>query len=485
MDNAAATFGWICTDPLLLAMADAMLDQKYEDLLVKAGDTNVYRHGRIGSVDVVITCPPEPPRAAGATHIVQDMAASFIGIKAIVVTGFGSGVPGSGTRLGDLAISPAVIRNDRDAELNLTPTPNIAQRAVNVLEREVGADGSWLSSNLYPAISKSPDLLQFPQRPNSGLPDSPQLHYGSIGSESRDIQNEELGDPLPALESVIRIDTVIAGLTNLPIAAPVILGVTNYADSHENDTWKRYAAANAASYTKEIIQAITGNLMKSVQDLEGTEGIIPPPTDFKLPPFQTHQYPIHGNAVLLVIPTKNEFKRRALQEAFRRRVPGTVILHTLAVPVESGVGEQPYNEAGITGAHNRISNALLRLDSAEYQATFRDKEIGTVIVACIENYIQTDGIARPTDYGVVAIHNATTQQTEGCLSWGVTVPPAYVERARRFGFEGNRNCGRVTVGQILAANVPGLDKANWQVVLAGHSRYDLLKDAIAQLSIPL
>src|SRR5205809_4413303 len=110
----------------------------------------MYRHGRIGSVNVVINCLPEPPRAADAAHIVQNMAATFIGIKAIVMTGFGSGVPSAGTRLGDLVISPAIIRYDCDAELNLTPIPNIAQRAVNVLQGEAGQDGYWLSSNLYP-----------------------------------------------------------------------------------------------------------------------------------------------------------------------------------------------------------------------------------------------------------------------------------------------------------------------------------------------
>jgi non-canonical (house-cleaning) NTP pyrophosphatase len=224
--------------------------------------------------------------------------------------------------------------------------------------------------------------------------------------------------------------------------------------------------------------------MSSDPDLEGTEKIVPPHMDLRLPPFQLHQYPSHGNAVLLVIPTENESKRRLLQEAFRERAPNNVIVHTVTVSVDSGVGAQPYNEAGIIGAHNRISNALLRLDTAEYQETFKVKRIGTVIVACIENYIQTDNIDRPADYGVVVIHNATTQQTTACISSGVTVPPAYVNRARHFGFEGDPNRGRVTVGQILAAHVPGLDKADWQSVLAGHSRYDLLKDAIRQVPIP-
>jgi non-canonical (house-cleaning) NTP pyrophosphatase len=229
---------------------------------------------------------------------------------------------------------------------------------------------------------------------------------------------------------------------------------------------------------------MTNNLVNPVPNLEGTEKTVPPHMDPRLPLFQHHQYPSHGNAVLLVIPTENEPKRRLLQEAFRERAPNNVIVHTVTVSVDSDVGEQPYNEAGIIGAHNRISNALLRLDTAEYQETFKVKRIGTVIVASIESYIQTDNIDRPADYGVVVIHNATTQQTTACMSWGVTVPPAYVNRARRFGFKGDLNRGRVTVGQILAAHVVGLDKADWQSVLAGHSRYDLLKDAIRQVPIP-
>lgn len=34
-------------------------------------------------------------------------------------------------------------------------------------------------------------------------------------------------------------------------------------------------------------------------------------------------------------------------------------------------------------------------------------------------------------------HNATTQKTAVCVSWGVTGPIAYVNHARRFGFEGD------------------------------------------------
>jgi hypothetical protein len=184
MDDTAPTFGWICTDPCLLEMADRMLDEKYENLLVKTGDANMHRYGRIGSVNVVINCLAEPSRAADAAHIAQNMAATFTDIKSIVVTGFG--VRSTGTRLGDLVISPGIIRHGRDAELNLTPVLNIAERAIYVLQREIGTDGVWLSSK---------------------------LHYGNIDSESQDIQVEELRNRLATLESIKDFDTVAAGIS--------------------------------------------------------------------------------------------------------------------------------------------------------------------------------------------------------------------------------------------------------------------------------
>lgn len=159
-------------------------------------------------------------------------------------------------------------------------------------------------------------------------------------------------------------------------------------------------------------------------------------------------------------------------------------MHTVTVLVESGVGEQPYNEAGAVGAYNRISNALNCLHGEKFVETFIKKEIGAVIAASIESYIQTEDIDRPADFGIAVVHNATSRQTRACSSWGVTVPPEYVSRAQRFSSDGDPNHGNVTVGQILAARVPGLDKADWQVLLARRSRYELLRDAIRELPIP-
>lgn len=228
--------------------------------------------------------------------------------------------------------------------------------------------------------------------------------------------------------------------------------------------------------------------VRMIPSFEGTEQIIPARAAPQIPPFHAHLYPRYGNAVLLVIPTENTSKTAILQECLVQRAPIGLKLYTIAVPVESDVGEQPYNDAGAQGAYNRISNALKRLADGEQRAeqtVFAEHGIGTVMAASIENYIQTREVARPADFGVVVVHNATTGKTSACSSLGVTVPPEYIGRARRFGCaDGDADHGNVTVGAVLAARVPGLDKADWHAVLAGRSRYDLLTEAVEGMQIP-
>jgi non-canonical (house-cleaning) NTP pyrophosphatase len=241
---------------------------------------------------------------------------------------------------------------------------------------------------------------------------------------------------------------------------------------------------NAASYIKEVVQLMADPSTINMPFLNGTEKLVPAWPIPNIPPFPSHQYPTSGNEILLVIPTENKQKILLLQEFVIDRAPEGVAVQSVTVPVESGVGEQPYNEAGLKGAYNRINNALNRLHSEEFKNLFINKHIGTVIVASIESFIQTENIDRPSDFGVIVIHNATTQKTESCLSEGVTVSPKYVSRAQRFGCDGDPNYGKVTVGQIMAARVPTLDKANWQAVLANCSRYELLKNAIKEIPVP-
>jgi hypothetical protein len=484
--------GWICTDPSLFATAKAMLDVEHIDTSVKRDNGDVYS-GRIGTVKVVINCMPPPLHSANIAVAAHSMIASPMNIKSLLVTGATSGLVNSDINPGDLIISPLTDRDEDHSESISARKWSLSQQAA-ILQREVGDEGRWLSSNFSPTALSSSDPLTFTQRLDGGVTKYPRLHYENIGQDSQNSHRKEMvaAKSAPDFNAVAEcfhagassriIADSIAALENLPVHVVIILAAGRYDGS--SDSPEEYAAANAASYAKELIRGMSDGLTNSITGLRGTETIVPPHLDIKVPLFEPQQFPRHGEAVLLVIPTANKSKGRLLREAFENQKPKDVVMHSIVVPFDSGVGEQPYNEAGVLGAHTRISNALRHLDAPEHQETLVSKGIGTVIVASIESYIQLDNVSRPTDYGVVVIHNATAGETAAGLSWGVTVPPAYVDRARRFGFEGNPNHGRVTVGQILAAHVPGLDKADWHRDLAGRSRYDLLSDAISRLTIP-
>jgi non-canonical (house-cleaning) NTP pyrophosphatase len=226
----------------------------------------------------------------------------------------------------------------------------------------------------------------------------------------------------------------------------------------------------------------------TIESLRNTEKVVQRPDSrdsYPNPAFSHPNFRQYGKDILLVIPTANKHKTRILTETFERQKPRGVTLHVLVLPAESNVGEQPYDEAGAEGARNRIQNSLQSLE----ESVLAEKGIGTVIAASIENFIQrpSDGTGlNPVDYGLVMMYNATSRRSFSALSRGVTVPRAYYELARSLGGEGLHDeiYGRVTVGEVMAASVGGVDRANWHAVVAGVSRYELLEEAMEGISVP-
>ncbi|KAH8430968.1 uncharacterized protein LDX57_008630 [Aspergillus melleus] len=82
----------------------------------------------------------------------------------------------------------------------------------------------------------------------------PRIFYGLIASGDRVIKSgikrtaiiEEIND------DVLCFEMEAAGLMN-EFPAVVIRGISDYADSHKNDTWQPYAAASAAACAKELL----------------------------------------------------------------------------------------------------------------------------------------------------------------------------------------------------------------------------------------
>ena len=72
-------------------------------------------------------------------------------------------------------------------------------------------------------------------------------------------------DRIAEKEGIICFEMEAAGLMdNFPCLA--IRGVCDYADSHKNKRWQRYAAATAAAYAKELLEVI---------DRQGVDELLP------------------------------------------------------------------------------------------------------------------------------------------------------------------------------------------------------------------
>jgi hypothetical protein len=82
--------------------------------------------------------------------------------------------------------------------------------------------------------------------------DRPQIHYGNIASGDQVVKDGPTRDRIAGAEGILCFEMEAAGLMDT-FPCVVIRGVCDYADSHKNKRWQRYAAATAACYAKELL----------------------------------------------------------------------------------------------------------------------------------------------------------------------------------------------------------------------------------------
>jgi nucleoside phosphorylase len=97
----------------------------------------------------------------------------------------------------------------------------------------------------------------------------PEIHYGVIALGNGLIKDGVTRDSIIRWtdEDCICFEMEAAGLMN-SFPCLVIRGICDYADSHKNDRWQRYAAATAADYAKEFLSVVPA------EDLKRTEKAI-------------------------------------------------------------------------------------------------------------------------------------------------------------------------------------------------------------------
>jgi nucleoside phosphorylase len=90
------------------------------------------------------------------------------------------------------------------------------------------------------------------QRDRDKVEHQPVVHFGPIASANTVMKSAETRDEIAAATSAIAFEMEGAGVWDV-FPCVVIKGVCDYADSHKNKEWQRYAAASAASCAKAFL----------------------------------------------------------------------------------------------------------------------------------------------------------------------------------------------------------------------------------------
>ncbi|WZH50247.1 uncharacterized protein QYS62_011491 [Fusarium acuminatum] len=83
----------------------------------------------------------------------------------------------------------------------------------------------------------------------------PKIHYGAIASSNQVMKDAVTRDKLAQELDIICFEMEAAGLMDVLHCLP-IRGICDYSDSHKAKDWQKYAAAVAAAYAREFLEAL-------------------------------------------------------------------------------------------------------------------------------------------------------------------------------------------------------------------------------------
>ncbi|KAL4737689.1 Pfs, NACHT and ankyrin domain protein [Aspergillus similis] len=310
---------WIAPRSIERAAAKAMLDEEHAaptGFTRHQTDANVYTWGRLGEHNIVIASLAfEVHGTTSAATMASSLLASLPSIRVGLLVGIGSGIArpdqDHDIRLGDVVVSQpcgtmggvcqydlikAKSGDKRERKGFLGRPPQVLLNALTSIQADHELNDSKVPSFLQEMLEKNPKMgkrsKQSPGYVHHGFdndrlfkascdhvpgPDcrgcdradevqrdprdttDPSIHYGTIASGNTIVKDAAMRDRIAADvgEDCICIEMEAAGLMN-HFPCLVIRGIWNYADSHENDRWQRYASATAAAYAKELLAYVPG-----------------------------------------------------------------------------------------------------------------------------------------------------------------------------------------------------------------------------------
>ncbi|CAG1997953.1 unnamed protein product [Fusarium graminearum] len=325
--------GWIAALPIERAAATALLHDRHdapEGFDQHQSDTNSYTWGRIGEHNIVIASLQAgvygtTSAATTASNLIHSLPHIRIGL----LVGIGGGIArpdeGQDIRLGDIIVSQpdgiigGVVQYDLgkaktgcgwERKGSLDKPPPVLLHALASLQAEHEIEPSKVPDLLQVMLEANPGMTR-PKRDftyqgaeNDRLFDSkhdhvggsncdecdsawevkrdqrdspdPEIHYGIIASGNKLIKDAATRDSI--LEDTghqcLCVEMEAAGLMDR-FPCLVIRGVCDYADSHKNDRWQRYAAATAAAFAVELLEYVpaaqleaTQKVVEAIQTLE-------------------------------------------------------------------------------------------------------------------------------------------------------------------------------------------------------------------------
>ncbi|WXC53981.1 hypothetical protein QX201_013625 [Fusarium graminearum] len=325
--------GWIAALPIERAAATALLHDRHdapEGFDQHQSDTNSYTWGRIGEHNIVIASLQAgvygtTSAATTASNLIHSLPHIRIGL----LVGIGGGIArpdeGQDIRLGDIIVSQpdgiigGVVQYDLgkaktgggwERKGSLDKPPPVLLHALASLQAEHEIEPSKVPDLLQVMLEANPGMTR-PKRDftyqgaeNDRLFDSkhdhvggsncdecdsawevkrdqrdspdPEIHYGIIASGNKLIKDAATRDSI--LEDTghqcLCVEMEAAGLMDR-FPCLVIRGVCDYADSHKNDRWQRYAAATAAAFAVELLEYVpaaqleaTQKVVKAIQTLK-------------------------------------------------------------------------------------------------------------------------------------------------------------------------------------------------------------------------
>ncbi|GKU15980.1 unnamed protein product, partial [Fusarium langsethiae] len=227
-----------------------------------------------------------------SASVLANLKRTFPSIRHGLMVGIGGGAPANkDMRLGDIVVGTRVMQYDLGKILSgggiqRTAIPKSPDRSLCTAVTNLRASHEIYTSRVPAIIQErmqrhidyqrpsAPDHLfkasyqHDPRMPNcQGCDQSqlearearrsrePNIHYGAIASSSQVMKDAVTRDRLAQELNIICFEMEAAGLMDVLPCLP-IRGLCDYSDSHKAKGWQKYAAAVAAAYAREFLEAL-------------------------------------------------------------------------------------------------------------------------------------------------------------------------------------------------------------------------------------